>query len=279
MPSSTPHWRPPDCRRQLLLPAVQSCWDNIRSEGDSSPLNPLDNGMVLGHGARRPTSMELATSRLPRTRWVACKFSGSLPVRPGPFRAEAASIPGFSCLPRRSDRARHATTLPTPPDFGTKGEWTPAATWLPAAGFCDNSLGRQAARRPRNPPYWYHEDDDGARYPACTATQAKLDSFNAAGYTLFKVNDLFLRQNDSALVQTKILPIDATNWDGNNGGTGKGATTTPSYVNVNTDKVITPDICRRRDRVGASKHADVPQLDRHQQLRRRGLRPCRQRRH
>ena len=207
-------------------------WDNIRSEGDAFTPNPLDNDSA---GAGTSTDVhQISDLKGTEDPQVACNGSGSL--------GAAWALPcrgGFNTrifVPANTSAELDIYNASNAPDFGTKGV---DANGNPVANrnYCDNSKNVSTCNA-HNPPYWYHEDDNGAQCP-CKATQAKLDSFNAAGYTLFKVNDLFLRQNDSALVQTKILPIDATNWDGNNGGTGKGATTTPSYVNVNTDKVIT----------------------------------------
>jgi hypothetical protein len=196
-------------------------WNNVRSEGDAFTPNPLDNGSA---GAGTSTDVhQISDIKGTEDSQVACNGSGSL--------GASWALPcrgGFNYrifVPANTSAELDLYNAADAPDFGT------------TRNFCDNSKNVSTCNA-HNPPYYYHEDDNGAQCP-CKATQSKLDSFNAAGYTLFKVNDLFLRQNDQALVQTKVLPIDATNWDGNNGGTGRGATTTPSYVNVNTDATIT----------------------------------------
>jgi hypothetical protein len=60
--------------------------------------------------------------------------------------------------------------------------------------------------------------------------------YNTVGYTVLAVPDIFLRSNDVPLTQTKVFPIDATNYDGNQAQTGGGQSLTPTYVNV-MDKV------------------------------------------
>ncbi|MEA2684496.1 MAG: hypothetical protein QOK05_2824 [Chloroflexota bacterium] len=57
--------------------------------------------------------------------------------------------------------------------------------------------------------------------------------YNAVAYTVLAVPNVFLRSDDQPISQTRVLPINAENWDGNHGGTGPGSNATPSYVNVN----------------------------------------------
>ena len=72
-------------------------------------------------------------------------------------------------------------------------------------------------------------------YTACDATigsYKRRELSNTASYTVMAVPNQFVRADDIPIVQTKVFPIDANNWDGNEGVTGPGSTTTPTYVNV-----------------------------------------------
>lgn len=64
----------------------------------------------------------------------------------------------------------------------------------------------------------------------------RQDLYNTAAYTVLAVPDIFLRSNDIPLTQTKVFPIDATNYDGNQAQSGGGQSATPTYVNV-MDKI------------------------------------------
>lgn len=73
------------------------------------------------------------------------------------------------------------------------------------------------------------KDGTGANSnPAVT----RQNLYNAVGYTVLAVPDLFLRSNDVPLVQTKVFPVDATNYDGNQSQNGPASTQQPTYVNV-----------------------------------------------
>jgi hypothetical protein len=90
--------------------------------------------------------------------------------------------------------------------------------------------------------YNYAEQDSGeASCNSVSTCNAAKVNYLAAEYSVFNVPDQFLRANDELLTQTKVLPIDATNWDCNNGGKGAlncGSTTNPTYMNVNTGSPI-----------------------------------------
>lgn len=90
--------------------------------------------------------------------------------------------------------------------------------------------------------YNYAEQDSGeASCNSVSTCNAAKVNYLAAEYSVFNVPDQFLRANDQLLTQTKVLPIDATNWDCNNGGKGAGNcpnTTNPTYMNVNTGSPI-----------------------------------------
>jgi Flp pilus assembly protein TadG len=192
-------------------------WNNNRSEGDAFTPNPQDAG-----GSTSTDVHQYSDVKGTEDPEVACNGSGplgatwALPCRGG-FNYRIF-------VPANVTAELDVYNAVDGPDFGAN------------KNKCENSKNVNTCNASG---YHYHEDDNGAKCPCTGGNSANQDQYNAAGYTLFKVPDLFLRQNDKALVQTKVLPIDATNWDGNNGGTGQGGTNPPSYVNVNTDAVIT----------------------------------------
>jgi len=69
--------------------------------------------------------------------------------------------------------------------------------------------------------YYFHEED-GINF-------SDPRTFNAIEYTLYKVNSYFIRASDKEISQVKVLPIDATNWNG----------ASNQYKNVNTGTLIT----------------------------------------
>jgi hypothetical protein len=58
---------------------------------------------------------------------------------------------------------------------------------------------------------------------------ADKTTFSAARYTLYRVNNLFIRSNDVKLTQMTVYAIDATNWN----------SLPPTYTNVNTGLPVT----------------------------------------
>jgi hypothetical protein len=97
-----------------------------------------------------------------------------------------------------------------------------------AANFCDNNNQNPLLRTCSTAGVsWYHEDDDmggtiAANYPAMR-------------YSLYRVNNLFIRSTDVLLSQLTVYPIDASNWSlGSNqylimGGLNQGRTVTQRY--------------------------------------------------
>ena len=97
-----------------------------------------------------------------------------------------------------------------------------------AANFCNNDNQNPALRACSTRGIsWYHEDDDmggatAANYPAMR-------------YSLYWVNNLFIRSTDVLLSQTTVYPIDASNWSmASNqylvmGGSSRGRRVTQSY--------------------------------------------------
>lgn len=118
------------------------------------------------------------------------------------------------------------------PDFGSK------------PNTCENTknLGNCNANG-----YYYHEEDFGGNHCGpgagsnCDTGSPNIRThYNAAVYTLLKVNDIFIRNTDTVLSQKVVLPIDATNYDGAQGANGGGSNSSPvTYTNVNTNGTVT----------------------------------------
>ena len=76
-----------------------------------------------------------------------------------------------------------------------------------SANFCDNNNSNPAARTCSiGGNQWFHEDDGGPFDPN-DATR-----YTAMRYTLFRVNNVFIRASDQMLAQMTVYPIDARNW-------------------------------------------------------------------
>ena len=93
--------------------------------------------------------------------------------------------------------------------------------------FCDNNNQNPALRScSTSGNTWYHEDDEMSAVPT---------SFSTMRYSLYRVNNLFIRGTDVLLSQLTVLPINASNWAlGSNqylimGGTNRGRTVTQQY--------------------------------------------------
>ena len=84
---------------------------------------------------------------------------------------------------------------------------------------CDNFRGWTPCSPGGN--YYLHEEQ--------AVTFADKTTFSAMRYTLFKVNNLFIRSDDVKLTQMTVYPIDATNWNAS----------PPTYTKVNTGVTIT----------------------------------------
>jgi len=192
-------------------------WNNLRSEGDAFTPNPLDNGSA-GAGTSADVHQFSKINGIESSQ-VDCMGGSSyaLPCRGG-YNWRVV-------VPDNVNAEVDVYNAAYAPDFGNK------------KNTCENSKNLPSCNASG---YHYHEDDvGGGNHCAPTCSAAQKAAYNATGYTLFQVPDLFLRAQDKVLTQTKVLPIDATNWDGAGGGTGGGSSATPSYVNVNTGAVIT----------------------------------------
>jgi hypothetical protein len=76
------------------------------------------------------------------------------------------------------------------------------------ANFCDNNNQVVASRTCSiGGNNWFHEDDGG---PFAFGTPA---NYSTMRYTLYRVNNNFIRGNDELLSQLTVLPIDARNWN------------------------------------------------------------------
>jgi hypothetical protein len=99
------------------------------------------------------------------------------------------------------------------PDGGPNGSTGPH-------NFCDNFQGWT----PCSPggSYYLHEQDSIGNF-------SQNSSFSAMRYTLFQVNNTFIRSNDVKLTQTTVYPIDATNWNAS----------PPTYRKINGGGTVT----------------------------------------
>jgi hypothetical protein len=98
----------------------------------------------------------------------------------------------------------------------------------PAANFCDNNNQNPALRTCSTGGIsWLHEDDD--------IDMSAPSNYPAMRYSLYRVNNLFIRSSDLLLSQMTVYPIDASNWSsGSNqyrimGGSNLGRTVTQRY--------------------------------------------------
>jgi hypothetical protein len=102
-----------------------------------------------------------------------------------------------------------------------------------SANFCDNN-NKNAAQRTCSVGgnQWFHEDDGGPFDPN-DATR-----YTAMRYTLFRVNNVFIRSSDQMISQMTVYPIDARNWSQASnqytamGGPTMGQTVTQLYSGV-----------------------------------------------
>ena len=76
-----------------------------------------------------------------------------------------------------------------------------------SANFCDNNSKNVVQRSCSvGGNQWFHEDDGGPFDPN-DATR-----YTAMRYTLFRVNNVFIRSSDQMISQMTVYPIDARNW-------------------------------------------------------------------
>jgi hypothetical protein len=98
-----------------------------------------------------------------------------------------------------------------------------------AVNYCNND-NQNPALRTCSPGgiYWLHEDDDIRGAPAT--------SYPTMRYSLYRVNNVFVRSSDVLLSQLTVYPIDATNWSRASsqyriaGGPSLGQTVTQQYA-------------------------------------------------
>ncbi|HEV3096587.1 MAG TPA: hypothetical protein VG104_05525 [Candidatus Dormibacteraeota bacterium] len=99
-----------------------------------------------------------------------------------------------------------------------------------SANYCDNNNAVPAQRSCSvGGNQWFHEDDGGPFDPNNSAY------YTAMRYTLFRVNNVFIRSSDQMISQMTVFPIDARNWNSANnqykimGGPTAGQTVTQLY--------------------------------------------------
>jgi hypothetical protein len=103
--------------------------------------------------------------------------------------------------------------------FGPDGGTLPDGS-TGSHNYCDNSLGWSVCSSGGN--YYLHEEDSITNYNTAAA-------YTAMRYTLFQVNNVFIRASDTKLTQTTVYPIDATNW----------SASPPTYRKINGGGTVT----------------------------------------
>ena len=111
--------------------------------------------------------------------------------------------------------------------------FSPDGTGKNSANYCDNNNQNPAARTCANPGptnnNWFHEDDGGP------FSYGNAANYSAMRYTLYHVNNAFIRANDELLSQLTVYPIDARNWNAASnqytimGGPNQGKQVTQQY--------------------------------------------------
>jgi len=97
-----------------------------------------------------------------------------------------------------------------------------------AVNYCNND-NQNPALRTCSPGgiYWLHEDDD--------IRGASTTGYPTMRYSLYRVNNVFIRRSDVLLSQLTVYPMDATNWSQSSnqyriaGGPSLGQTVTQQY--------------------------------------------------
>jgi hypothetical protein len=135
--------------------------------------------------------------------------------------------------PSVSDRGgyNYRITIPAGPTGGVIQLYNAAFApdgFAVGANFCDNNNQNPALRTCSTGGItWYHEDDEFDFTPP--------SNYPAMRYSLYRVNNLFIRSSDILLSQMTVYPIDASNWSrGSNqylimGGSNQGRTVTQRY--------------------------------------------------
>ena len=192
-------------------------WNLQRSEGDAFTPNPDENA-TGGSGG----SISSDVHQFSKVNGIE---SPDVDCTSGAFKMPCRG--GYNwriVVPAGQNAEIQVYNAANAPDYGAKKNNCENQKNLPT---CNSNAG-----------YHFHEDDMGAPCnqsgPVCTQ-----GSYNATGYTLLDVPNVFLRNQDVVLSQTIVYPIDATNYDGALGATGKGSTAVPSYINVKDQSVVT----------------------------------------
>jgi hypothetical protein len=172
--------------------------------------------------------------------WNVDRSEGD-PFTPNPAREYQASLSPASTDVHQISTA--ATTEPADPSLPSRGGYNYLIT-IPSSGGriqiydaafapdggpdgktgphnrCDNFAGWTPCSGGAN--YYLHEEDSIADF-------SKASSYSAMRYTLFQVNNIFMRSTDAKLTQLTVLPIDATNWNAS----------PPTYRKVNGGGTVT----------------------------------------
>jgi hypothetical protein len=163
-------------RTQFMFMRIQG-WGLDRGRGDAYTSSPSNPPAVISGASDDVHQMSFTTGTEPR--------DASLADRGGyNFRISiAAGGPGGVIQVYNAAYA---------PEWGTKN-------------YCDNKNVNPALRScSAGGNYWLHEDDDIA--PAVAA------NYPTMRYSLYRVNNVFVRSSDVLLSQLTVYPIDASNW-------------------------------------------------------------------
>jgi Flp pilus assembly protein TadG len=182
-------------------------WNAIKSEGDAYTPNPKDNDSGGSTGTSTDNHIISANNG---------NESSQVP----------ANLPG---------EGGYNYNIVVPPGASGEVQVYNAADSPDFAGT-HNKCENQTASACNSNGYYFHDEDghlpcdqaaNNSPTPRCT--QQEQSTYGATVYTLYKVNDIFLRKNDTLLTQTVVLPIDASNYGAN----------PPTYINVKDGSVIT----------------------------------------
>jgi Flp pilus assembly protein TadG len=211
--------------------ARQKGWNAERSEGDAFTPNPTESGGNTS--ADMHSYSPLQGNEVPALSPADCTSGTAINV----------TNAGIKALPCRGGYNYRIVIPETMPQAEIDVYNMAFAPDFNRGNTCENSKNLPTCN---GSGYHYHEDDfggfhcgPGAGSNCDTGSPNTRTHYNAAAYTLLKVNDIFIRNTDTVLSQKIVLPVDATNFDGNQGGTGPGSNTTPTYTNVNTNGTIT----------------------------------------
>ena len=101
-----------------------------------------------------------------------------------------------------------------------------------SANFCDNVQNPTPPNCSIKGNNWFHEDDGG---PFSYSINPP-NNYSTMRYTLYRVNNVFIRGSDLLLSQLTVFPIDARNWKNATqqyliaGGPNRGQTVTQQYA-------------------------------------------------